>query len=269
MASDDSWFDVQEIGPGIWYIGEPGHFEDVHSFLIEGERDVAVIDTGMGVGDFASVVRQLSDREPLVVQTHAHWDHIGASWQYERVLVHASEQADLERGFPNEDMREWFTPDRLTDRPLPASFDVNTAEIPGATATGTLEDGQVIDLGNRQIEIIHTPGHSPGGVTILDRATRTLFPGDAVYYGPIYIYSEETDMEDYALATERLAALASEVEVVYPSHNRVPMRPQDLLEIQRAYGDVMQGRQPENRTAEYAVHDFGNFSFYVDPEFGR
>ncbi len=63
----------------VWSIAEPGHVEQVHSYLIEGERDVAVLDTGMGVGDFRGLVRELSDRDPLVVQSHAHWDHIGAS----------------------------------------------------------------------------------------------------------------------------------------------------------------------------------------------
>lgn len=60
------WFDVVRFPDGITMIAEPGHHEDVKSFLIEGERDVAVLDTGMGVDDFAGLVRSLSSRDPIV-----------------------------------------------------------------------------------------------------------------------------------------------------------------------------------------------------------
>ena len=102
VETSHGWFDVVEIGPGVWSIAEPGHVEQVHSYLIEGERDVAVLDTGMGVGNFPALVRELSDRDPIVVQSHGHWDHVGATSAYERVIIHPSERADLEQGVSNE-----------------------------------------------------------------------------------------------------------------------------------------------------------------------
>src|SRR5215210_9349830 len=96
------WFVVRELGQGITVIGEPLHAEDIKSYLVEGERDVAVIDTGLGIGDFPAVVAELSDKQPVVLQTHGHWDHIGHSYAYERVLIHPSEAYTLERGFPND-----------------------------------------------------------------------------------------------------------------------------------------------------------------------
>ena len=81
-------------------IREPHHCEDVKSYLIEGSRDVAVLDTGTGAGDFAGLVGALSSRRPRILQTHADWDHIGASFRFGDVLVHPSEADKLRAGYP-------------------------------------------------------------------------------------------------------------------------------------------------------------------------
>src|SRR5690349_16766296 len=102
MPESSAWFHVERLPHGVTLIGEPNHSEDVKSYLVEGERDVAVLDTGMGVGDFAGLVASLSDRAPLVLQSHAHFDHIGSSSQFERVLVHPSEADSLRQGMAND-----------------------------------------------------------------------------------------------------------------------------------------------------------------------
>jgi len=84
------WFEVHWERDGIGWVQEPL----VKSFLIEGERDVAILDTGMGVGDFAGVVTSASSRAPLVVQTHGHWDHVGSSYAFDRILIHPSDTTD-------------------------------------------------------------------------------------------------------------------------------------------------------------------------------
>src|SRR3954447_9375348 len=77
QVADNAWFEVQDLGNGITALGERlREGTDVKSYLVEGDRDLAVIDTGTGVGDFAGLVAAQSAREPLVLQTHGHWDHI-------------------------------------------------------------------------------------------------------------------------------------------------------------------------------------------------
>ena len=61
-VSEQEWFEVRRFPHGVTMIREPYHDEDVKSYLIEGSRDVAVIDTGLGVGDFACLVASLSSR---------------------------------------------------------------------------------------------------------------------------------------------------------------------------------------------------------------
>lgn len=260
------WFDVQVIGPGVTMIREPGHVEDVKSFLIEGERDVAVLDTGMGVGDFRELVRRLSDRAPLVVQSHAHWDHYGASADFERVLIHPSEADDLRRDVPNSELQPWFAPDQLTGAPpLPPGFDLAGLVIRGCQPTGYLAGGDTIDLGGRKLEIYHTPGHSPGGVTVLDRTSRLLFPGDAVNIGPLYLFKEQADLAAARAAHRLLAELADEVDAVYPSHYDVPMSPADVRATYTAFEEILAGREPDERLPDREVYDYGRFVFWITP----
>jgi glyoxylase-like metal-dependent hydrolase (beta-lactamase superfamily II) len=263
MTERQDWFEVVRFPAGVTMIAEPGHEEDVKSYLVEGEQFVAVLDTGMGVGDFAGLVGSLSDRQPIVLHSHAHFDHIGASARFERVNVHASEADDLREGYSNANFRRWFEPHHLVGDRLPEDFDPNSAEIERCEPTGTIEHGQLFDLGGRVLEAFHTPGHSPGGITLLDRENRLLFPGDAVYAGPMFAYRPYSDPVTYRDSLRLLAELADAVDVVYPSHNRVPLVPDEVRAMHAAYEEIWAGRTPDKRERETDIFEFEDFSFWL------
>ncbi|MBW3632987.1 MAG: MBL fold metallo-hydrolase, partial [Chloroflexi bacterium] len=187
MGAESYWFDVRWFPHAITMIREPHHSEDVKSYLVEGVRDVAVIDSGLGVDDFAALVARLSGRHPRLVQTHAHWDHIGASHRFVDVHVHPSEADALRQGITPERYNEVFWRDAFDHTQVPAKFDTCSG-VPGIEPSGLLEDGNRIDLGGRELEVIHTPGHSPGGVSFLDRRARALFCGDLLYLGQMCLF---------------------------------------------------------------------------------
>jgi glyoxylase-like metal-dependent hydrolase (beta-lactamase superfamily II) len=266
------WYEIERIADGVTVIGEPMHTEAVKSYLVEGERDVAVIDTGLGVGDFAATVASLSDRDPIVLQTHAHWDHFGGSHAFERVLVHPSEAYALRRGFPNAMYRPLFTAERLANSSLPPSFNPDTAQIPPCEPTGELHHGDRIDLGGRVLEVFHTPGHSPGGVTLLDREARLLFVGDAINFGGTWLFLPRSDAAAFRDTIRLLADLAPLVDAVYPAHGRIPMEPEWLPRIRDAFDEVWSGRPPDRHEkwdigfperVPVDAHDFGEFTFLL------
>jgi glyoxylase-like metal-dependent hydrolase (beta-lactamase superfamily II) len=259
------WYDVQRFPNGVTMVAEPHHYEDVKSYLVEGERDVAVLDTGMGVGDFAALVASLSARDPLVLHSHAHFDHIGASARFQRVLVHPAEADDLRAGYPNTRFRDWFDPHYVQLDRLPPGFDPASAAIAGCEPSGFLNHGDRIDLGGRVLEVFHTPGHSAGGITLLDRAARALFPGDAVYAGPMFAYRPYSDPVAYRDTLRLLAELADLADSVYPSHNAVPLSPDDVRSMHAAYEEIWAGRAPDERLPDRDVFEFGGFSFWLRP----
>lgn len=266
--TERDWFEVRRFPHGITMIREPHHVEDVKSYLIEGARDVAVLDTGMGVGDFAGLVARLSDRRPRVVQTHAHWDHIGASRRFAEVLVHPAEADGLRAGYPADRFARKFAAEAVDRTRLPAGFDT-AAGIPGREPTGWLEHGDRIDLGGRELEVFHTPGHSPGGVTFLDRQGRALFPGDLLYLGRMFVFFPGSDPAAFRDSLRLAAELAGDVDAVYPAHDASPITPHDVREICDAFETVWAGRAPDRRDVIYgydtASYDFGRFSFHLPP----
>lgn len=260
----EGWFEVETFDHDVTMIAEPLHDEDVKSYLVEGRDAVAVIDTGMGVGGFRELVATLSDRMPIVLQTHAHFDHIGASAAFDRVMVHPSEAESLAAGYPNERLRRWLSAQYLRG-PLPAGCDPDTAAIAGVMGTAPLVAGDEIDLGGRTLEVFHTPGHSPGGLTFLDREAKVLFPGDAVYEGPMFAFRADSNPRDYRQSLRTIAELAAIVDVVYPAHNRAPLKPADVVAMHEAYEDIWQGREPDERHPDRDVFRFGSYSFWLAP----
>lgn len=262
-----NWFEVVHFPHGVTMIAEPHHREDVKSYLVEGDRDVAVLDTGMGVGDFAGLVRELSDKDPIVLHSHAHFDHIGASSRFARILVHTSEADDLRAGYPAEQFAPWLREPWLPDPSyLPEGFVVDGASIAPAAPTGALAQGDAIDLGGRVLEVFHTPGHSPGGITLLDRANRLLFPGDAIYDGPMFAWRPYSDPRAYRVSLRLIAELADLVDVIYPSHNTSPLMPGDAKAMHWAYEEVWRGeKQPDRQEGDKDVFEFEGFSFWLRP----
>lgn len=249
-------------------IREPHQVEDVKSYLAEGERDVAIIDTGTGAGDFPGLVASLSSKRPRVLQSHAHWDHAGHSYAFDEVLVHPSEADWLRGGFPADRYVAAFGPGQADAEFLPVGFDPSGG-MRGTEPTGTLEHGDRIDLGGRVLEVIHTPGHSSGGVSFLDRAGRSLFVADVVYLSSMYLFFPDSDAVAFRRSLERLMAVLDAVDLVFPAHGGSPMTPQDVRDISDAFARVWRGEvAPTTRTfAGYGVeiddYDFGRFSFLL------
>ena len=268
---DRGWFDVRRFPHAVTMIREPYHREDVKSYLIEGSRDVAVLDTGTDAGDFVGLVASLSMRRPRVLQTHAHWDHIGASFRFDDVLVHPAEAELLRAGYAADRFVEAFSSESVDRNRLPSEFDPSSG-IPGCMPTGWLQHGDRIDLGDRVLEIFHTPGHSPGGVSFLDREARAFFVGDLLYLGRMLLFFPGSDpaafRESLRLATE----IAAEVDTIYAAHDSVPLVPEDVGAIRDAYETVWAGRPPDGHGTLYgyrtADHEFGPFSFHLPPHDG-
>jgi glyoxylase-like metal-dependent hydrolase (beta-lactamase superfamily II) len=267
------WFEVRVVAPGVTRIAEGRHAEDVKSYLVEGTRDVAVIDTGLGVGDFRGLVRRLSDREPLVLQTHGHWDHFGASSQFARVLIHPSEAYALRRGFPNELYRWVMSGNNVERAALPPDFDPETAAIPAVEPTGELNDGDRIDLGGRALEVLHTPGHSPGGVSLLDREARLLFSGDVVNRGRMWLHLPRSDAAAWRASIQRLADLAPAIDAIYCAHGETPLDPALVPQMRDAFEQVWSGARRPNAHEDFDIgfptpvktdiFDFEGFGFYL------
>ena len=209
------------------------------------DRDV-VVDTSLGLRPLRHLVERELDGGLLAVATHSHGDHTGGLHEFEQRAVHRAEAADLERAWganldtagyadtivgPYRDAG-YDLPDLLVDA-MPTGAPITTAvEIAPAPATVVLDDGDVIDLGDRAFEVLHLPGHSPGSIGLWDPASGVLFSGDAVYDGPLLDELDGSDIDQYCATMARLRRLP--VTVVHGGHEPSFGR-QRLVEICDAY----------------------------------
>ena len=262
---EQGWFEVRRPEPGVITIVEPLHQEQVKSSLVVGDERAVLIDTGMGVGDIRHLVEGLTDRPVTVVNSHAHWDHIGGNRLFagdSDILIHEAEAAELERVVGNDELRGWFTPEHLLG-PLPTGFDHEALAFPATPATRTLRGGEMLALGERMLEVLHAPGHSPGGIVLLDRANGVLFSTDVAYPGALYCKSEDADLAAYRRTMMMLADLAPTLRTVYPSHAETPMDPALLPRMRDGLEAIAAGRTPDGVEAGVASFGFDGFSVLV------
>jgi glyoxylase-like metal-dependent hydrolase (beta-lactamase superfamily II) len=218
-------------------------------YLLTGENRALLIDTGFGLGDMAALVKTLTDKPVWVVNTHAHFDHIGNNHQFsgfflgradEEVLRHHSDTAYL-----------WRLSAALIPPPLWFLIHptLNRLFRPKPLGIKTLiDDGYVFDLGGRRLEVISTPGHSPGSLCILDRERRILFTGDTLCNRGVLLNLEfSCPPEVYGLSLERLFRLAGAYDRIYPGHHGFPVPPDRLEEYRAAVRGILTGSLPLKR----------------------
>ena len=232
---EDAWFTVQQIDDKTYAISEYGHWEKVHSFLLLGTKKAALIDTGLGIDSIKRITDQLTKLPIDVVTTHVHADHIGSHGEFNNLYVHETEEDWLINGIKGlsiDIIRENVGRDITI--PPPASFNPKTFTPFQGKPTGLLKDGDEIELGERKLLVLHTPGHSPGHICLFDEAAGYLFTGDLLYGGtPVYAFYPTTNPTDLVVSWERIAALRG-VRKIYGSHNTLGLDPILLNEVKRA-----------------------------------
>ena len=259
------WFRVEELEPGVVLIEEPWHDERVKSYLITGTQRALLLDTGTGVGDLRALIEELTQLPLTVVQSHAHWDHIGNTHQFAgdtEILIHPLAAAELRVGVSNQRMRRYLAAEHLSGRF--AGLDLGErAVIPGVEPTGLLADGDEIDLGGRRLRVLHTPGHTTGLMTLWDAGHTVLFGTDAVYAEPLYAQMSDSNLGHYLASLDVLCALVPVPRAVYSAHGPSRMDPTLLPVMRDAMAMVVAGRAPDSVARDVASHDFGEFSILV------
>ena len=246
----DPWFVRERIDDAITLVTEP----HVHPLLrcnvwhVRGRDRDLVVDTALGLSPLRSLVERDLDGPLLAVATHTHGDHTGGLHEFDERAGPPRRRGGQPRAHhrhhPRRDpvQRERRrartgtvasrSPTCWSMRFLPGGAISTAVEIAPVPVTRVLDDGDVIDLGDRAFEVLHLPGHSPGSIGLWDAASGTLFSGDAVYDGPLLDEIGGSDIDDYVATMERLRELP--VTVVHGGHEPSFDR-RRLVEICDAY----------------------------------
>jgi len=228
----DRWFERKTIDDQITLLWEP----HVHEWLrcniwhIKGRERDLLIDTGMGISSLREAATDIFQKPLTVVMTHTHLDHMGSAHEFDHCLCHPSEAGKLSSAADGLPLRwsDWpedhlksmeldEDPGEYVVTALPhAGFDIDNFKMQATTPTALLDEGDRVDIGNRNFEVLHLPGHSPGSIALWEKDTGTMFSGDVIYDGPLLDKLDGSDIDQYVNSMERLLTLP--VKVVHGGH---------------------------------------------------
>lgn len=215
--AEPDWYEVVPFANGVSLIHEPWilPFYRCNMWHVRGSARDMIVDTGLGHFSLRNNVSLLRERPIVCLASHAHFDHIGSNHEFDTRLAHPAEE-----GIYADPQPEWTLADKYaTDGmflAMPDGWKGADYVVKKCPATGFLEDGSIVDLGDRQFEVIHTPGHSPGGISLFERATGTLIAGDIVYDGDLVDDAFHSNKADYLRSLHRL--LKHPIKVVHGGH---------------------------------------------------
>jgi len=240
VETSSKWFEVYKLPGEVYAIMEPRHIQEAISYLIIGANRALLIDTGAAVDNIKNVVDSITDKEVVVVNTHIHFDHVGDNSLFKEVHVYNDAHAidRLKRGYNKYELAPMSKMEWFEDGYMPDDYDPENYVIQPSNPK-PVEDGVIFDLGERSIKVIHTPGHSPDSIMLLDIEQKALYTGDSYYPGHLYAFFEgdffgQSDLETFADTMEKISRMADDLISIHPSHNDPTANPQMLKKVAAA-----------------------------------
>jgi glyoxylase-like metal-dependent hydrolase (beta-lactamase superfamily II) len=217
-ARPDDWYETIRFADDITLIHEPliHPFYRCNIWHVRGRERDLMVDSGMGVVSLREWVPLVTERPLTAVASHTHFDHVGCHHEFEDRCVHRAEADLLATPTRANTLADPYVTDEIFEKLPPLPYASADYAVKAAPATRLLEDGDTLTTGDRAFEVIHTPGHSPGGIALWEKATGTLIAGDILYDGELITDTYHSDMDDYIRSMKRLLDLP--VSIVHAGH---------------------------------------------------
>lgn len=200
--------EIIPINENSWRIEDRG----VRCFLLTGSEKALLVDSGRELHTARDIAESLTDLPVMLLNTHADGDHTGSNEQFESFYMHPDEEAHFRRGGR------------------------------GGTII-PVREGDILDLGGRELRIIDLPGHTPGSIAVLDVGNRVLVSGDPVQeHGRIFMFGAHRNMENYIRSLEHLETFTAEFDEIWPSHADIPISPALIRKLHDGALDVLDGK---------------------------
>ena len=212
----------------------------VRFFLLAGSERALLLDSGMRTRNARNLAEELTDLPIALFNTHCDIDHVGSNAQFDEV---------------------WVSPMELVHPMAPHE----------ARVAHPVWDGDVIDLGDRELEAIALPGHTPGSTALLDRRSGMLFAGDPIQRdGRIFMFGPMRSMAAYIHSLRRLSQRVGEITSIWPCHATCPVDVETIGELIAGAEAVERGEVTCSMTEMHGTpireYDVGTSTFLCDDE---
>lgn len=203
-------YETKQIHENIYLISTANN--TMYMYLIKGiEKDV-LIDTGFGHGDLKSVVRKLTDKEVIVINTHGHPDHVGSNDSFDITYMAEDAENDFESSFG-----------------VSVNFTSKIIRI---------KDKDKLNIAGIPFEFYYAHSHSNSDTLILNVRDRILFSGDVIDPGQVIFVKFDEEkwnykdrIEMHIKALEKIETISNKFDYIYPSHNKTPLAKEIVKEL--------------------------------------
>ena len=269
VDTNQKWFEVYQLNDQTFAIYEPYQWQEAICYLLIGSEKALLVDTLQGIGDLKAVIDQLTSLPVIVINTHSHSDHVSSNYQFETVYgINDAFALENAKGHPHEFNAEYMTPDTFWKN-LPEGFSIEEYHNRPYEIDKYVTDGEIIDIGDRQIEVVFIPGHSPDSIFLIDRANRMMMTGDSFYPAPIYLYLDESSFQDFYKSVETMQRFHNEVDYLLPGHNETMQPANYLSKLRAATQAVLDPATPSTKEGEYRSYQFDGFLLLVKDPLNR
>ena len=226
--------EIIKIDENTWRIEDAG----VRFFLLAGEKKALLIDSGMQVHNAKEIAEDIVNLPVELLNTHGDRDHVGSNDEFDSFYMNPAEASN------------YYNTNQKTGTIIPVT------------------DGDIIDLGGRELEIITLPGHTPGSIAVLDKNNRALISGDPIQDGNIFMFGVQREMHAYLLSLEKLEKYKDQFDTIYPSHGTFPVDPEIIDALHEGAKRVLTGKaegsEMEMHGTKIKRYDVGVAGFLCD-----
>ncbi len=214
----ETWFSVEACANDVLRFRE--HHVDPYAagdfWLLRGRERALLVDTGCGIVSPVPLVNAIAGAPVTAVALNCYYDHAGGWSGFDSRLCHARDAPYLlDTRVEAETISVYLNEETLWSLPW-EGFDLKDYRLIPAEPTQLVDDGDIIDLGDRHLEVLFAPGREPGGIILWEEATGSLFTSDMLYdgrHGPAW---PPPSPDAYVNSLERMRSLP--VTCVYPGH---------------------------------------------------
>jgi hydroxyacylglutathione hydrolase len=215
----NGWYIIKKIDDRTYIISESRSSQNNSSFLIMGSREAILYDSGTVENKSESITQVICSLTKLpitLLSSHFHFDHIGNISDFKII------------GIPEiQSLKNRISADSLIDLTQDETLTKSTVTLKISRLFNVEKD---IDLGNRKIRILPTPGHTKESISIIDNGNGYIFTGDLVYNGLLLL----NDCKDYIKSINEVLENSNSKYRVFGSHGKPEVNYKQLVKIKKA-----------------------------------
>jgi len=223
---------IIQMDEQTWRILDGSGKGKVYCYLVVGKKSAILIDTGMGTINIKHITDELTQLPVSVVNTHGHVDHISGNHLFQTAYLHPADESVFAEHSSYEFrykilaglLAESKKPSWLLKVPILNAQVKKFCRIPVKNNRSPLYDNMQLDMGERTIQVIATPGHTPGSVCLLDCERRQLFSGDTICAEGVLLQLDHScPVETFKTSVLGLKSASDKYDLIWPAHHQLPL----------------------------------------------